>query len=132
MFCKNCGTQLKEGAKFCPKCGTPVTPMPGAGQAGPGAGQPPHQGPAAGKASKIPIFAIGAIVILVVAVILIFRACAGGGYEKPIKNFMQGMEDLDADKMLSAFPPEALEALEVTILENLQKPGQIPRLDSLI
>ena len=19
MFCKNCGTQLKEGAKFCPK-----------------------------------------------------------------------------------------------------------------
>lgn len=27
---------------------------------------------------------------------------------------------------------EALEALEVTILENLQKPGQIPRLDSLI
>ena len=28
--------------------------------------------------------------------------------------------------------PEALEALEVTILENLQKPGQIPRLDSLI
>ena len=86
--------------------------MPGAGQAGPGAGpqppyqqpgggQPPHQGPAAGKASKIPIFAIGAIVILVVAVILIFRACAGGGYEKPIKNFMQGMEDLDADKMLS-------------------------------
>lgn len=123
MFCKNCGTQLKEGAKFCPKCGTPVTPMPGAGQAGPGAGpqppyqqpgggQPPHQGPAAGKASKIPIFAIGAIVILVVAVILIFRACAGGGYEKPIKNFMQGMEDLDADKMLSAFPPEALEALE--------------------
>ena len=63
MFCKNCGTQLKEGAKFCPKCGTPVTPMPGAGQAGPGAGpqppyqqpgggQSPHQGPAAGKSVK--------------------------------------------------------------------------------
>ena len=25
MFCRNCGAQLKEGAKFCPKCGTPVT-----------------------------------------------------------------------------------------------------------
>ncbi len=24
MYCKNCGTELKEGQKFCPKCGTPV------------------------------------------------------------------------------------------------------------
>ena len=24
MFCKNCGAQLNEGAKFCPKCGTPA------------------------------------------------------------------------------------------------------------
>ena len=24
MFCKNCGTQLKDEARFCPKCGTPV------------------------------------------------------------------------------------------------------------
>jgi RNA polymerase subunit RPABC4/transcription elongation factor Spt4 len=23
-FCKNCGASLKEGAKFCPKCGSPV------------------------------------------------------------------------------------------------------------
>lgn len=23
-FCNNCGTQLTEGAKFCPKCGTPA------------------------------------------------------------------------------------------------------------
>ena len=32
MFCKNCGSQLLEGAKFCTKCGTrvsaPVTPAP--------------------------------------------------------------------------------------------------------
>lgn len=24
MFCKNCGNDLKDGAAFCPKCGTPV------------------------------------------------------------------------------------------------------------
>ncbi len=23
-FCKHCGAELKEDAKFCPKCGTPV------------------------------------------------------------------------------------------------------------
>ena len=25
MFCKSCGAELRQGAKFCPKCGTPVT-----------------------------------------------------------------------------------------------------------
>ena len=24
MFCDNCGNELREGAQFCPKCGTPV------------------------------------------------------------------------------------------------------------
>ena len=24
MFCDNCGNELREGALFCPKCGTPV------------------------------------------------------------------------------------------------------------
>ena len=24
MFCSNCGRQLKEGAAFCDRCGTPV------------------------------------------------------------------------------------------------------------
>ena len=25
MFCKHCGKQLTDGAKFCPDCGTPVS-----------------------------------------------------------------------------------------------------------
>lgn len=24
MFCGNCGTELREGARFCPGCGAPV------------------------------------------------------------------------------------------------------------
>ena len=27
MFCSNCGQSLPEGAKFCPKCGTPTVPQ---------------------------------------------------------------------------------------------------------
>ena len=28
MFCRKCGAQLKDGAKFCPSCGTPVQGKP--------------------------------------------------------------------------------------------------------
>lgn len=28
MFCQNCGTQLKDNAKFCPECGTKVEALP--------------------------------------------------------------------------------------------------------
>ena len=27
MYCKNCGTQLNDGAKFCTNCGAPVAPL---------------------------------------------------------------------------------------------------------
>jgi uncharacterized membrane protein YvbJ len=27
-FCSNCGTELKDGAKFCPKCGTRTNVAP--------------------------------------------------------------------------------------------------------
>ena len=44
MFCKNCGTQIKEGGRFCPECGTPVaaTPVSPAPKAAPGAGSTVH------------------------------------------------------------------------------------------
>lgn len=28
MFCTNCGNELKEGARFCPRCGTPIASTP--------------------------------------------------------------------------------------------------------
>ena len=31
MFCSHCGQELKEGGKFCPRCGAPVDPAAGAG-----------------------------------------------------------------------------------------------------
>ncbi|MDR2098163.1 MAG: zinc ribbon domain-containing protein [Spirochaetaceae bacterium] len=66
MFCKNCGTQLKEGAKFCGNCGTavaaagqpaaPVTPAAPPWQSQQYASVPP-----AGK--KLSLFRIFLIVI---------------------------------------------------------------------
>ena len=28
MYCNSCGAQMKDGARFCPKCGTPVEVAP--------------------------------------------------------------------------------------------------------
>ena len=39
MYCTQCGTQLPQGAKFCPSCGTPVRPSGGGAE--PSAEGPP-------------------------------------------------------------------------------------------
>lgn len=40
MFCKYCGAQVPDGAKFCPKCGATLTSAPQAPQ--PEAPKPPQ------------------------------------------------------------------------------------------
>lgn len=39
VFCAKCGKKLNEGARFCPRCGTPAGEQGGAGR-NPGAGNP--------------------------------------------------------------------------------------------
>lgn len=52
MHCTSCGTALREGAKFCPSCGTPAkasaptpTPEPAPAPTPPPAAQPEHAAP---------------------------------------------------------------------------------------
>lgn len=101
MFCKNCGAQIKDGAKFCPKCGTP------AGNTNP---------KAAGRtqtAKKPPYLAIGLVAaVAVVAVIILFfvgRLIFGKGYEKPIKTLAKGIEQDDGEIIQGAFTETALD-----------------------
>ena len=66
MFCKNCGKEMRDDARFCPNCGAvnggpsagPVppdagrqgwgAPAGGGGGAGPAPGAPPRRGPGGG------------------------------------------------------------------------------------
>lgn len=67
MFCMNCGTQVPDGASFCPKCGarlSPVTPP------GPAPLQSPA--PAGGSGKKI--------VLIIVAVFLALAVLAAAAF----------------------------------------------------
>lgn len=112
MFCKNCGAQLNEGAKFCPKCGTPaVNGNAGGNSGGYQGGASPVQ-----PQKKPPYLAIGLIAIVVVVVIVLAvvlgKTVFGKGYEKPIKTLMKGVEEQDGEMILSAFSENTIEAME--------------------
>lgn len=78
MFCRNCGSKVEDGTRFCPACGKPVAAeheAPAESQGGyqpaPAAeAQPTTPAPAKAKRSKRPL-AIAAVVIALLA--------AGGG-----------------------------------------------------
>ena len=78
MFCRNCGSKVEDGTRFCPACGEPVAaeheaPAESQGdyQPAPAAeAQPTTPAPAKAKRSKRPL-AIAAVVIALLA--------AGGG-----------------------------------------------------
>ena len=79
MFCKNCGTEIKEGVKFCPRCGKAVDAAgaPEAGQEAGGSVQSrwqqtvPEQKPHKSR-SKL------RIIIPVTAVVVVAALVAGG------------------------------------------------------
>ena len=81
MFCRNCGSKIEDGARFCPVCGEPIAaeyeaPAESQGdyQPAPAAeAQPTTPAPAKAKRSKRPL-AIAAVVIALLA------ASGGAGY----------------------------------------------------
>lgn len=84
MFCRKCGAQLKENAKFCARCGTPVTTE------NVGASAPAITGSIIEKDFDVPIAKEdtqkkksnknGFIIILIVLLLLLLAGAAAGAY----------------------------------------------------
>lgn len=80
MFCRNCGSKVEDGARFCPVCGEsvvaeyePSTESQGDHQPAPAAkAQPIMPAPAKGKCSKRPL-----VIAAVVAALLVVGGGAG-------------------------------------------------------
>ena len=100
-FCAKCGTELKDDAVFCPKCGAKV---------GQKEKQPERQvvKKKSGKNSLIGIGCIG-IIVLVLVIFGIGKA-DGSGCEKPIKVYQQAINKVDFGKIKEALAPGIYES----------------------
>ncbi|WP_434310607.1 zinc-ribbon domain-containing protein [Hominifimenecus sp. rT4P-3] len=99
MLCPNCGKYLEEGTRFCSGCGSPV----GMGQFSPQVKRKTEE--EIRKYRKIGMIAVGSCAFLILFLaVLLYVTLRTPGYERPIKYFLEGIEDADAERMLKGMP----------------------------
>ncbi len=76
MFCKNCGTELKEGAKFCPRCGSPahIPQQKTAAQGTAAGGRRPVKQKGGKKKFLIPAVSVAAVLVVGIGVFAMARS----------------------------------------------------------
>ncbi len=77
MYCRKCGKELQEGARFCPSCGAEVAPAAQGSQPAGGVARTPL--PAVGGARFASFGVIALIVGGIIAVVVAFVIFASGG-----------------------------------------------------
>lgn len=130
MVCSKCGAELKEGAKFCVTCGTPVAEAPATETVNPAPAAAPQQSAqptdvkktvndaadklteavnkATKKEFKKPVVlgvCAAAVVLVLVILISIIANVAGGAYKKPINNLAKGINKENDKKIATCFAP---------------------------
>ena len=96
MFCGQCGTEIKTGAKFCPACG---------------ARQKAEDEGKANRKRKTSRFTAAVIIIVVLAVVVM--TLGSRSYKKVVDVYVNATFDGEADKIINLSPDEALDyALE--------------------
>lgn len=144
MFCSKCGSQIPEGAAFCPNCGQTVGNRPENGnpssfgnqqntgayqpggqyQSGPGQPYPAgSSGTAAGSGSRKKIIAavIAVLAVAVIVIVLVINLFGGDGYssyKKLIKDCTEAIFEGDGAEVIDALPEEVLE-LSLIMNEDL-------------
>ena len=107
-YCSACGNELREGMKFCDKCGKAVDM------------EPKLTGIVTRKEQKPPKQSemyTHLIIIAVIISIIAGIACVvniGGGYRKPFTYAERGINNCDASELMKAFPPSMWEDYELT------------------
>ncbi len=121
-FCSNCGTEMREGTVFCSNCGAKA---PDAGQQAPVNPQNMpnntsyaytgynQQGKKPNNNKIIGMAVVGVVALAVLFLLVkLFGAITTPGYEKPIKNFCEGIEKGSFKTMMKAFPEYITDQME--------------------
>ena len=109
MFCGKCGTQIPDGAAFCPSCGNT------AGAQAPVTNEVQQQVNAAPK-KKVNLIAVGAIAAIVVAIaIILICVFAGGGAgagspEALVEKYVEATLDMDVDTLFECLNEDMIKA----------------------
>lgn len=122
MFCKNCGAPIKDTAKFCIKCGTPVTPV-----APPPSPQPvspppqmepnlitPQNTAVKTKKSPISLIAIGVGIVILIVIIIAFCNRSKNGMKSSSEAagaYLVAAYHEDVDDILDLVPDEVLKQI---------------------
>lgn len=101
MYCKNCGNETKEGAKFCNNCGSPVNntgaDMTFQNVQGDAAAQPVKKGSAYKK------FLIGALIVIALIFVLFFWGSDSLSVNDVKKSCLDGYEILTIGKAFDEY-----------------------------
>lgn len=117
MVCGNCGNEMRDGAKFCPRCGALNSPGTGGGAV------PPWEQPEGGGKKKTGLL-IGGIVAAA-AVIALLAVVAGGLFSSPKQKLEKAMV-----KSFAAYA-QAEEALGLPDLQKLTEERSVSQRMSL-
>lgn len=129
MYCENCGAEIKENARFCPKCGHRVAGQKENEQKAAYREQTNHSGQKLKRASRTPggrrgkvkkwVFILPAVLVLVIAAviagILIFRGRqVKEQYESACEEGNRYLEEMDYEKAKASY----LEAIDIAPKEK--------------
>lgn len=128
MFCKQCGTEIKEGSAFCPSCGAPIAQqdqqpqvqntapqqMPLDANAQPQVQQPY---PAMAQAQSLPqkknnknlfiiLAAVGGVVIIAVIILIISLSSNRSSCSSVVSKYADAMSTGNVDEMIEVLPPD--------------------------
>ncbi len=137
-FCGHCGSTLADNATFCPNCGAAITDQgmpqqqfnqPAFQQAMPNAMGAPKAGMS--KNAKLAII-IAAAAVAIGLIVWLIIVLLGGGYEKPLKNYVKALEKQDVDLFVESVTPSgSLGALD-TLSESSAKSQYSSRVKNIV
>lgn len=127
MFCKNCGFQMKDTAKFCPKCGTantPPPPTPPQQSNFPPQPNTPQQNPSFSstaqstavktKKNLIPLMIVGVGILILIIIVIAFCNRSKNGMKSSSEAagaYLVAAYHEDVDDILDLVPDEVLKQI---------------------